>query len=92
MILKKTPVTIPHKESKSLGKILSHFVGKTINCRMIMNWPTTGKSCTSGAQDGEVHLNSKKLSSLVVSNLRSETKGSWSESGCYLFEEVSSLQ
>ena len=30
--------------------------------------------------------------SLVVSDLRSETKGSRFESGCYLYEEVSSLQ
>ena len=30
--------------------------------------------------------------SLVVSDLRSETKGSRFESGCYLCEEVSSLQ
>ena len=30
--------------------------------------------------------------SLVVSDLCSETKGSWFKSGCYLFTEVSSLQ
>ena len=30
--------------------------------------------------------------SLVVSDLRSETKGSWFESGCQLCAEVSSLQ
>ena len=30
--------------------------------------------------------------SLVASDLRSETKGSWFESGCYLRAEVSSLQ
>ena len=29
---------------------------------------------------------------LVVSDLRSKTKGSWFESGCYLCAEVSSLQ
>ena len=30
--------------------------------------------------------------SLVVGDLRSETKGSWFESGCQLYAEESSLQ
>ena len=37
-------------------------------------------------------ISSFRAHSLVVSNFRSKTKGSWFESGCYLCTEVSSLQ